>query len=192
MTGMIDRRFGTFRGLVRLALAYAELATGRLAAFHLRQPAAVKRLVFVCQGNICRSAYADRLARDLGLSVASLGLSTTTGAASPPEAVASARRHGIDLGKHRAIDWRDFKILPGDLFLVMEIRQAHEVRRRLGGRDDVFVALLGLWCKPAVPHLHDPFTLSDAYFDTCFERVDHAVRNLGKALRTPAPCESDA
>ncbi|MES2758027.1 MAG: phosphotyrosine protein phosphatase [Pseudomonadota bacterium] len=182
MKAWINRRFGTVRGLLRLLLAYAELATGRLRPFRLRNPQQVKRVVYVCLGNICRSAYGHQIARDLGMNVASLGLSTTTGAASPVEAVDGARRQGIAMDAHRAVDWSDFQVRPGDLFLVMEVRQAHELRRRLGVRTDVQVCLLGMWCAPPMPHLHDPFSLSAGYFDTCFVRVREATLRLNQAL----------
>jgi protein-tyrosine phosphatase len=182
MIRMINRSFGTHRGLIRSALGYLELATGRLNGFRLRKSVPVRRLVFVCQGNICRSAFAEKVAAGLGLPAASIGLSTTTGAESPREAVESARRQGIDLTNHRALDWADFKALRGDLFLVMEIRQARELRRRLNGRSDVSVSLLGLWCAPRMPHIHDPFTLSEEYFDTCFARVHKAVKRLGASF----------
>lgn len=182
MIATINRRYGTWRGLVRAMLARAELAAGRLDAFRLKDPAAVKRVVFVCLGNICRSAYGHQVARELGMSVASLGLSTSTGAASPDAAVEAARRLGAAMDEHRATDWSDFEVQPGDLFLVMEVRQAHELRRRLNGRSDVRVALLGLWCDPVMPHLHDPFTLSDGYFDSCFARVRQATIKLAKLL----------
>jgi protein-tyrosine phosphatase len=178
----IDRRFGTSRGLLRLLLAYAELGTGRLRQFRLHRPEQVQRLVYVCLGNICRSAFGDQVARESGLKVASFGLSTSTGGGSPVAALEAARRNGIDMAAHRAVDWTDFKVQPGDLFLVMEVRQAHEVRRRLGDRDDVQVCLLGMWCSPPVPHLHDPFTLSPGYFDTCFARVRQATDKLSGEL----------
>lgn len=186
MKAWIDRRFGTWRGLLRLLLADAELASGRLRAFRLRDPGQVRRVVYVCLGNICRSAYGDKLAREFGLEVASLGLSTSSGAASPAEAVEAARRQGVDLDAHRALDWSDFKVRPGDLFLVMEVRQAHELRRRLGARDDVQVCLLGMWCTPPMPHLHDPFSLSADYFDTCFKRVRQATVRLNQVLSEAA------
>lgn len=182
MKAWIDHRFGTWRGLLRLLLAYIELATGRLRTFRLRHPEQVQRMVYVCLGNICRSAYGDNVAREFGLEVASLGLSTATGAASPAEAVDAARRQGVDLDGHRALDWGDFNVRPGDLFLVMEVRQAHELRRRLGSRSDVQVCLLGMWCSPLVPHLHDPFSLSAQYFDTCFTRVRQATVRLDRVL----------
>lgn len=183
MKNWVYSRFGTWRGLLRLLLAYGELSCGRLYRFRLRRPVAVRRVVYVCLGNICRSAYGDCIARDLSLPVASLGLSTSTGAASPIEAVDAARRAGIDMVGHRALDWSDFEVRSGDLFLVMEVRQAHELRRRLGSRADVEVCLLGMWCMPPMPHLHDPFSLSPAYFDTCFRRVREAALRLNGQLR---------
>jgi len=182
MSNFIKHRFGTFRGLVRTALGYAELAGGRLSAFKLRDLAAVRRVVFVCHGNICRSAYAHMVANRLGMHVASLGLSTTTGNASPKPALAAAKSLGVDMSAHRACDFKDFEVQPGDLFLVMEVRQAHKLRGLLGSRRDVHVSLLGLWGRPPMPHLHDPYTLSDAYFETCFRRVEIAVERLAAAL----------
>ena len=192
MIASINRRYGTWRGLVRALLARAELAMGRLDAYTLKDPQNVKRVVFVCLGNICRSPYGHQIARELGLSVASLGLSTSTGAASPDSAVAAAGRQGIAMDAHRATDWSDFEVQPGDLFLVMEVRQAHELTRRLNGRSDVRVALLGLWCDPVMPHLHDPFTLSDGYFDSCFARVRQATVNLAKVLPNARPAASSS
>jgi protein-tyrosine phosphatase len=146
MKTWINNRYGTSRGLVRALLAHLELASGRLRPFYLRHPETVRRVVFVCHGNICRSAFAHHEALKYGLNVASLGLSTSTGGRSPVQAIASAKRAGIDLTVHRATSWPDFKVQSGDLFLVMEVRQAHELRRRLGNRNDVQVCLLGMWC----------------------------------------------
>jgi protein-tyrosine phosphatase len=192
MTNTINRRFGTWRGLIRLALAYAELATGRLLPYRLKRPDTVRRVVFVCMGNICRSAIGHQVALRHGLPVASFGLSTSTGGRSPEQAVAAAARRGVDMRAHRALAWPDFKPQSGDLYLVMEIRQAHELRRRLGKRDDVQICLLGMWCKPVMPHLHDPFTLSDAYFDTAFRRVEQAVDHLAASLPALTRAQLDA
>lgn len=185
----IKRRHGTWRGAARGLLARLDLAAGQLQPFHLHHPQRVRRVVFVCLGNICRSAFAQQVAQRLQMETASLGLSTITGAASPESALRAAGRHGYDMSAHRATDLRDFQVRPGDLFLTMEVRQARALRRRLGARDDVEVVLLGLWCAPRQPHLHDPFTLSDAYFDHCFGRVHEAVRALQRSV--PQVCRSE-
>jgi protein-tyrosine phosphatase len=181
------RSHGTWRGAVRAWLALIDLRGGRLAQFHLRHPERVRRVVFVCLGNICRSAYAQRVAERLGMPSASVGLATRTGAASPDSAQRAAQRCGEDLRGHRATDIKDFEVLPGDLFLAMEVRHAQELQHRLIGRNDIQIALLGLWCAPPMPHLHDPYTLSDAYFDQCFMRVRQAVHGLHRTLSRSAP-----
>lgn len=185
--GWLEQRHGTWRGAVRWLLARVALRVGLLEAYRLRQPERVRRVVFVCLGNICRSAYAHRVAASLGMPAVSIGLATCTGAASPDSAQRAAERRGVDLREHRATDFRDFEVLPGDLFLAMEIRHAHELQRRLVVRTDIQVALLGLWCEPPCPHLHDPYTLSDAYFDHCFARLHQSVHGLHRALTGSTP-----
>jgi protein-tyrosine phosphatase len=174
----IDQRYGTWRGALRAALTRLALTLGCLRGYRLRNPARIRRVVFICQGNICRSAYAQQVASRLGMATASAGLSTSTGALAPTAAISAAHRSGYELAAHRATDLSGFAVLAGDLFLVMEWRQAAALRRRLGTRSDVSVALLGLWCRPRMPHLHDPFTLSDGYFDQCFDRLRQAVLRL--------------
>ena len=86
---MIDRTFGTFRGAVRLALSYPEVMFG-LAEIVKPRPDEVRRLVFVCHGNICRSAFADVLAKQTGLNSASFGLSTSSGKGAYPGTLRAA------------------------------------------------------------------------------------------------------
>ena len=119
----IRRRYGTFRGFVRLALGTCEFACGRLRPWTRPELGRVRRLVFVCLGNINRSAYGQVVAERRGLPAASFGLSTTTGHAATPQAIATARTLGLDLDAHRATDMADFEIRPGDLLLVMEIQK---------------------------------------------------------------------
>jgi protein-tyrosine-phosphatase len=66
------------------------------------------KVLFVCAGNICRSPFAEALARRLaaerGLHVefASAGEIAFDGDRCPGDAVAAAREHGVDLSAHRA------------------------------------------------------------------------------------------
>ena len=178
--GMISRNFGTMRGAVRLALSYAEVAQGA-AGISRPDPGEVRRLVFICHGNICRSAFADVVGRAAGLRVASFGLSTDAGKLAHPPAVEAARALGFDLSAHRATRAGDFVPESGDFLLAMETRQL----RRLA-RDPVFSAfprsLLGLYAKPAFPHLHDPYELDPAYMPVCLRRIERAVAKLAVAF----------
>jgi protein-tyrosine phosphatase len=173
---MIRARFGTLRGLVRLMLSYPQLVLG-LSASRAADPVQVRRLVFVCQGNICRSAFADVVARRAGLRTASFGLSTTTGRAAHDPAIAAADALGHDLSQHRAIDLADYVPQAGDLLLAMEVRQLHRLAKdpRLRHLPRL---LLGRWTRPMLPHLHDPYGLDDRYMATCLHRIEQAVARL--------------
>ena len=173
---MIISRFGTVRGLVRLGLSYPQWLLG-LSGSRAPDPARVRRLVFLCQGNICRSAFADVVARRAGMNVASFGLSTHGGRPAHEPAITAAAAMGHEMGAHRASDLTDYVPQEGDLILAMEVRQLHKLAA------DPRVAhvprqLLGLWARPTMPHLHDPYGLDDRYMLHCLRRIERAVEGL--------------
>lgn len=185
--GLVNGCFGTHRGLVRLLLGEAEFLLGRLNPFLTPDLTRTRRLVFVCLGNINRSAFAEKVATAMGLEAVSIGLSTSTGAPAFPMAVATAVRFGIDLSDHQATDIGDYEYQEGDLLLAMEVRHAHRLAER--GIPRAAIALLGHWSSPHRIHIHDPHTLSDAYFRTCFSVIQSAIRELAQACRGKgSPC----
>lgn len=188
----IDRRYGTYRGLIRLLLAQAELGAGRLDPFAKPNLSVVQRVVFVCQGNICRSCFAEYCARERGLVTASLGFATAGDAPAFPTAITTARKFDIDLSQHRTTDIEDFDVRDGDLFLTMEVRQARRFAALRTGKN-IQIALLGVWANPSRPHIHDPHRLSAEYFETCFAVIHSAVGGLTAQLRAAnAPCAAEA
>ena len=108
-------RFGSYRGLARLMLAHLESVAGRFSGYQQIRWEKVKRVVFVCHGNICRSPYAERRAETYGLTVASFGLSADAGMPADPTACRIAARRAIELAPHRARDIKDFEFRRGDL-----------------------------------------------------------------------------
>ncbi|MCE1185489.1 MAG: hypothetical protein LWW92_07795 [Rhodocyclales bacterium] len=180
---LIDVNYGTFRGFVRLMLGELEFLLGRLEPFLQLRPAQVQRLVFVCLGNINRSAFGHGVAEGLGCRVASIGLSTTTGAPAFEKARSTAPRFGLSLEEHRATDFTDYAYQPGDLLLVMEARHAHQLVQR--GIPAEAILLLGHWARPHRIHIHDPHLHTDAYFPI----IHSAVVNLVAELRREgSPC----
>jgi protein-tyrosine phosphatase len=173
---MLTEQFGTLRGMVRLGLAYAELGIG-LAPVSKPAPSDVRRLVFVCHGNICRSAFAEAVARRQGLRAASFGLSSESGQPAHELVATLARRSGIDLSGHRTTAAPDFVLIEGDLFLAMEVRHL----RRLAAEQrfaDVPRMLLGSYAPVPIPHLHDPYGLNEGYMKVCLDRIEKAVTRL--------------
>ncbi len=175
----LRRNFSTHRGLVRTLRADGLWRLGPYRKYGRVDWPRVQRIVFVCQGNICRSPFAHYQALQTGspLPVTSFGLATTTGVPANDVALEVAGQAGVDLGAHRATDMGDFVIEDGDLLVVMEDRHIRWLEPHTGDRD-VQVVLLGLWCRPRFALLYDPFEQSRDYFYTCFSRVQRAVDNL--------------
>lgn len=182
-------RYGTERGYIRYLLSLLEYHSGTINQFKRVEFTRVDRVVFVCLGNICRSAYAHHyaLAKNSAVNIASLGLSTTTGVPANEVAMRTSLGRGIDMSVHQATDLSDFTVLPGDLYLVMEIRQARKLDAYFSDRDDIQLGLLGNYCPALRPHLHDPFSLSEPYFETCFKHIEGAVDDVAAKLARANP-----
>ncbi|MCB1916008.1 MAG: hypothetical protein KDG52_09855 [Rhodocyclaceae bacterium] len=178
---LVDTNYGTHRGLVRYLLGQFEAVAGPARRFRTADAAAISRLVFVCLGNINRSAFGHAVALRHGLASTSIGLATTTGAPATPAARMVAREMGYSLDEHQATAIADFQRAPGDLLLVMELRHAH---RLIGqGVPAETIALLGHWARPMHYHIHDPDTLSIEYFRSCFATIQAAVHGLAAELQ---------
>ncbi|MGP9801175.1 arsenate-mycothiol transferase ArsC [Rheinheimera sp. NSM] len=173
----INQQYGSYRGLVRLLLANLRWRANRGHALRHPDWRKVKRLVFVCQGNICRSPYAHYLALQHTNQVASLGYATTSGQPAYPLAIKVANSRGLDLSAHRTTDISDFHFASGDLLLVMEDRHLAKVQAS-AQQHQAQVALLGLWASPAAALLYDPHSLSEPYFHSCYQRIESAVSAL--------------
>lgn len=174
--------FGTYRGLIRLALAWLENLSGRYRQFKQIRWGRVTRVVFVCHGNICRSPYAEARAVSFGLSAASFGLSAGSGEPADPTACRIAARRGIELARHCARDAADFELQTDDLLVVMEPRQARRILGLLQS-GSCQLTLLGLWSQPPRPHIHDPHRLSEGYWERCFDVIDSAVQTIAGRMR---------
>jgi protein-tyrosine phosphatase len=170
----VQARFGSVRGLARLGLSRAASSAGAYRAFERVEWGQVRRLVFVCSGNICRSPYAERRAVLAGFPSISAALRGESGLPADPAARAAAWAAGVDLDGHRSTAIAGADLRAGDLLIAMEPWQARQLQARYLS-NGVQVTLLGLWSRPKRPHLHDPFTLPDAYFHSCFQVIDSGV-----------------
>jgi protein-tyrosine-phosphatase len=144
----------------------------------------LRRVLFVCHGNICRSPYAAasflrRLppAFRANVQVASAGF-IGPGRPSPDEALAVSRRRGIDLSSHTSqlIDaqaLRDY-----DLVVVMDGRQARDLKTAYADIGSVIV-LGDLDPQPITRRaIVDPFGRSEQVFDESYARIDRCLDTL--------------
>lgn len=149
-----------------------------------------QRLLVICLGNICRSPMAEgalraRL-REAGLSQVEVD-SAGTGdwhVGHPPDsrAIATARRHGVDIGGLRArqLSARDFEDF--DWLLCADhanLRDVQALAPRAGrGRSALFMEWAGL----AGP-IPDPYTGDESHFEQVWVQVDAAARAAVARLR---------
>lgn len=181
LISLIETNHGTHRGFVRYLLGQIEGIFGNRQRFRTLNPARTERLVFVCLGNINRSAFAHAVANRHPVECISIGLSTTTGAPATVNARAVSREFDISLDSHTATNISDYERRDGDLLLVMELRHAHRLVDRGVPADQI--ALLGHWARPIRYHIHDPDTLSVDYFRSCFATILPAVTLLLAELK---------
>jgi protein-tyrosine phosphatase len=175
---MLSSHFGGRRAALRYLLHQSELYLGRHRRFESFFPEQIRRLVFVCKGNICRSPFAEHYARTRGARAISFGLDARDGAHSPAMAVETALTFGVDLREHRGQSFASVVLLPDDLVLMFEPTQARRMHALLGNRQIAGVVLVGLFCRPRHAYLHDPYGHSPDYFRTCFARITRAVDSL--------------
>jgi protein-tyrosine phosphatase len=181
----MSRQFANHRGLIRTILADLMWRLGPYRKYGQVDWSRVRRLVFICQGNICRSPFAYYIARSLesGFPIGSFGLFTSTGSAADEVAIDVAGDYGFDMTGHCATDISDFDIEDGDLLIVMEDRHIQWLSPHVVGHDTQ-VCLLGLWCRPRFALLYDPYTHPRAYFESCFDRINRAMANLMQERRS--------
>lgn len=179
LTKLLAERYGGKRALLQHVRHSLDYWAGRLQPYARIDPARVTRVVFVCKGNICRSAYAQAVALSLGLNAASFGLDTPGDERADPIAARNGKLRGIDLSVHITRTARTFQILPTDLLIAMEPSQAAVLTQLAGGAQ---VTLLGLWSRPRRPYIQDPYGRSDEYFQRCFALIDSGIRDLARTL----------
>ena len=135
-----------------------------------------ERLVFICKGNICRSAFAEQVARTLGIETISCGIRAIENAPANEQAVFVAKKMGYDLSEHKTTPVMYTALTNCDLLIAMEPEQVSFMEDHAAVKYNY--TLLGLWGKPSHPYLHDPYNCTPEYFDQCFKIIKDAVSEL--------------
>ena len=89
----------------------------------------MKKILFVCSGNTCRSPLAEVIARqvlaprlDFEVSIGSAGTSAFAGSSASEHSVDVAREHGLDLADHRSRPLTPALVREADLIVTMGVR----------------------------------------------------------------------
>jgi len=152
----------------------------------------MKRILFVCLGNICRSPLAEGVLlhlnaqKQLGLLIDSAGTAGYhVGEAPDRRTITNARRHGIDLSTLRARQFEADDFDKFDLVLVMDQNNLNNVLRmatRPSHREKVhlFLNYAGIEKMTEVP---DPYYGSEKNFEQVFQLVHKACSLLCEKLK---------
>ena len=154
------------------------LTFGWLRADETRHGRHCKRVVFVCSGNICRSPYAEVIARMRGLPAVSCGTHTQTGLPADATAIVEATRRAVDLSAHRTTRWEDFEPGDGDLLVAMQLRHARAILPRARDKGCPVVMLSSL--LPEFAPVWDPFGKGSPEFQRSFDLIDAGVERLSQ------------
>ena len=143
-----------------------------------------ERIIFVCSGNICRSAYAQAAAKMHGMAAVSCGTHTENGLPANATAISEAAHRGVDLNSHRTTRWRDIEVRKGDVIVAMQLRHAIEVLPRAFAYA-CRVVVLGSLLLPKHATISDPYGKPAHEFQRVFGIIDAGLERLAQ-LRSVA------
>ena len=179
----IEFRYGTRRACAR---HFGFLALHKFGWFHNLEQIdwlRVNRLIFVCQGNICRSPYAESRARAQGLNVTSFGLEADGRSSPDPTARKVAQQRSIVLDGMISRPAQQCELRAGDLILAMEPTHAQQLESIIARAAAApQLTLLGLWKKPPRPYIPDPYGRRAEFFENCFDSIDEAINSVAHRL----------
>lgn len=177
----IQNKYGSRKGLLFYQLDGWLRRLG-LYRHSLPETMEISRVVFVCQGNICRSALAEAVfRRHSSIEATSLGLDTVTGKPANPRLMKVAKeKAGIDLTDHRTTSVADFECEATDLLVCMELKQIRQLRK-LGYTNHC--VLLSHFGDEQLSRINDPYSANDRFMEKTVEDIVYFSKQLAASLK---------
>lgn len=150
---------------------------------------AIKHIIFVCKGNICRSAFAEHyskiFAHDLDLTVNSCGLDVSRKVCSPLEAVKAAEEFHVDLRENYAKGISACDVSDADLLVAMDFGLYRRLIKRFPEKKNNIVLLRSFapWPEFLLCDIADPYGGDVQEFKYCFRTMKRALDVLHDRLR---------
>src|SRR5262249_48128124 len=165
------------------AQARATLAQHTANAPRLRAAAPVSRILFVCTGNICRSALAAALwqMRYPATKVASAGFISREGRRSPDNVQAAAWARGVSLAANRFLRLDETMVRENHVGGVFDPRNFVELSRAFPQYLDKML-LRGALLPPPKASIEDPYQRSTAETEHVAEQIEAGLTELALLL----------
>lgn len=172
--------YGSKRGLARFIKFNTKRFFGSYRAADHKNVSHIKRLIFICSGNICRSPFGEAVSMKVGFPAISFGLHCRGGDPAFEKTLDYAQRHGYNLERHRSARMADYQPQPGDLLIVMEPAHLDELNRLYPDQDKI---LIGRYADNPTVYLHDPFNTNQIFFDKCMQQIEEATLSLINTIK---------
>jgi len=203
MLDKLNRLNSIFESFIFCLLSKAE-RSNLLPAFlsqslGLQSPKSFKDLnsiLFICKGNICRSAYANiKLKEELknnsiqNVKVFSGGVWTKDGKPANAKAIESAQNRGIDLSNHKTHSIIKEDLDKADIILIMDRSHRKEIAKisQIALEKTFYLARLIEDSKDIHPLIiKDPYGRSEEVFQKCFNVIDKALLRVVSLLQKNA------
>ncbi len=145
-----------------------------------------RTLLFLCKGNICRSPFAERFARqqagDGSLLFLSAGIDVSTPNPPPLPAVSAAQQFDVEMTDHRSQPLTMEMMQKTDAIFVMEIPQLNQLKRQFPFAADKIYPLALFEDRETAPaggyekyNIQDPYGKSASEFLRCYRRISRCV-----------------
>jgi protein-tyrosine phosphatase len=191
----IDTVIGRPLGGLKRAAKHLYWRTYGLLLTHPPVPPSPRSLLFVCKGNICRSPFAEAMARGripdgMRISCRSAGIVVEEPQGCPQETLDAANRFGIDLSGHRSQRVDQGLVVEADMVFAMEAWQFTRLRKLFPQQmEKIFLLSLFENNPPkrseifSILNIRDPYGRAIGDFIECFERIDACLQGLFSVIR---------
>lgn len=155
-------------------------------------------VLFVCQGNINRSSYAELKSQQVfdheRFRFSSAGMLPRNRRGSPLVAIGAAARHGVDMSAHRSRHAAIGLLEAADVIVAFDEINVRSIAARYPNLNK-HVFLLGEASLDDDPQILDPEGKDETTFLATYRRIDHCLTELVNAVEKPgknkqglAPC----
>ncbi len=140
---------------------------------------APRKILFVCFGNMCRSPFAESVARQRlpACIVESAGLSPREGMLTPTHVRAAAAEKGIDLSRATSQRVTAAQVEASDLILLMDLDNYRLMAAQFPAALSR-TTMLGLFAPEPVVSIPDPYRMPAAETDEVLQTIESAIDGL--------------
>ncbi len=179
------RRSLLIRSLRRRRKSLVQRAVRRITAAQGSRPPVI---LFLCEGNICRSPFAELVARQKlpGYHILSAGFDQRAQRSTPLNVSSEAARLNYDMSDCRSTPVTESLLRSADLVCIMDLGQHTKLAERFPGIPLKSVPL-GLFCSPPIVEIQDPDRRDAPTTRRILGQILSAVEGLTDALNATIP-----